>query len=61
MTVFTMSVFCIGYIQQSPKLLSYDSLRDVSILYRIHPAILKDSLMTVFTMSVFCIGYIQQS
>ena len=45
MTVFTMSVFCIGYIQQSPKLLSYDSLRDVSILYRIHPAISKTIIL----------------
>ena len=41
MTVLAMSVFCIGYIQQSPKLLSNDSPHDVSILYRIHPAILK--------------------
>ena len=41
MTVFMMSVFCIGYIQQSPKLLFDDSLHDVSILYRIHPAISK--------------------
>ncbi len=38
MTVFTMSVSCIGYIQQSPLIID-DSLHDVSILYRIHPAI----------------------
>ena len=41
MTVLTMLVFCIGYIQQSPKIFN-DSLLDVSILYRIHPAIPKD-------------------
>ena len=37
MTVLTMSVFCIGYIQQPPKIFN-DSPHDVSILYRIHPA-----------------------
>ena len=33
-----ISVSCIGYIQQSPTRLN-DSLHDISILYRIHPAI----------------------
>ncbi len=39
MTVLKMSVSCIGYIQQSSYRFD-DSLRDVSILYRIHTAIL---------------------